>query len=264
MASQLPLFGWVLCLLPISCATSGSPGNEWSGTPAPMGTASAGNPASANSSSGTSSGGTGVVTGVSSSNGGESPQSGSSGGSRGSASGSSSGGSSGSSGAASSSGTPLGSVGDAGTTTQSKDVPDIFADAGMYSPPAEAGSGEHHAGESCSQSNCHGPAGQETPFLIAGTVFKDYAGTIPYVGVEVRVQDANGKIMTTYSRQNGNFYIGGGALALPAIVAARDGTTTRPMVTQLTTAQMGSCASAGCHVVGGSPSTGAYYPIHVP
>jgi hypothetical protein len=143
-------------------------------------------------------------------------------------------------------------------------VPDLFADAGAYSPPAEAGSGEHHPGESCSQANCHGPLGQETPFLIAGTVFKDYAGTVPYPGVEVRVQDSTGKVMTTYSRGNGNFYIGGGSLALPATVAARDSTTTRPMVTQLTTTGMASCASAGCHVVGGSPSTGAYYPIHVP
>jgi hypothetical protein len=70
--------------------------------------------------------------------------------------------------------------------------------------------------------------------------------------------------MTTYSRDNGNFFFGGAALALPAIVAARDATTTRSMVTQLTTASMGSCASAGCHIVGGSPSSGAYYPIHVP
>lgn len=115
------------------------------------------------------------------------------------------------------------------------------------------------------QSGCHGSGNIES-FLIAGTVFKDYAGTIPYPGVEVRVQDANGRTYTTYSRSNGNFYMGGGggSLALPAIVAARDATTTRPMVTQLTTAGMGSCASAGCHVVGGSPSTGAYYPIHVP
>jgi hypothetical protein len=131
----------------------------------------------------------------------------------------------------------------------------------------DAGFGEHNAGQSCIQMGCHAP-GQgplaPDPFSIAGTVFKDYAGTIPYPGVEIRVQDANGRTMTTYSRDNGNFYMGGGTLALPALVAARDGTTTRAMVTQLTAASMGSCASAGCHIVGGSPSTGAYYPIHVP
>jgi hypothetical protein len=161
----------------------------------------------------------------------------------------------------------MGGAGDGGPTTQSKTTPDIFADAGAYSPPVEAGSGEHHPGESCLQSGCHGAGAVQAPtFVIAGTVYKDYAGTMPYSGVEVRVQDATGRTMTTYSRQNGNFYIGGGGgqLAVPALVSARDGTTTRPMVTQLTTTSMGSCASTGCHTVGGSPSTGAYYPIHVP
>jgi hypothetical protein len=116
------------------------------------------------------------------------------------------------------------------------------------------------------QSGCHDGSGPQAPepFTIAGTVFKDYAGTIAYPGVEVVVQDATGRIRTTYSHTNGNFYMGGGALALPATVAARDSTTTRPMVTQLTTAGMASCASAGCHIIGGSPSTGAYYPIHIP
>jgi hypothetical protein len=154
------------------------------------------------------------------------------------------------------------------TTTQSQTTPDLFADAGPYAPPVEAGQGEHRPGESCLQSGCHsGAVGPQAPdqFILAGTVFKDFAGTIPYPGVEIRVQDATGRTMTTYSHDNGNFYFGGGTLALPAVVAARDGTTTRPMITQLTTAAMGSCAMSGCHVVGGGgPDSGAYYPIHVP
>jgi hypothetical protein len=116
-------------------------------------------------------------------------------------------------------------------------------------------------------SGCHGPVGPETSFLIAGTVYKDYKGTIPYPGVEVRVQDQAGNAISTYSCQNGNFYIGtgrAGSLALPALVSARDSTTARPMVTQLTTAGMGSCAMGGCHIPGGAPASGAYYPIHVP
>jgi hypothetical protein len=126
------------------------------------------------------------------------------------------------------------------------------------------------------KSGCHGPGGGETPFLIGGTVYKDYKGTIPAAGVEIRVQDMAGHAVSVYSGMNGNFYIhsNGSGVTLPAMVAARDGTTTRPMITQLTTngfnvgvGTMGSCASGGCHITGGTdggPVSGAYYPIHVP
>jgi hypothetical protein len=78
-----------------------------------------------------------------------------------------------------------------------------------------------------------------------------------------------GKAISVYSGSNGNFYINaaGAGMTLPAIVGARDGTIARPMITTLTamgSTTMGSCANAGCHIVGGSPATGAYYPIHVP
>jgi hypothetical protein len=82
------------------------------------------------------------------------------------------------------------------------------------------------------------------------------------------VLDSTGKSVSVYSGANGNFHIGmGSGVTFPAIVGARDATIVRPMVTTLTamgSMTMGSCASAGCHVVGGSPATGAYYPIHVP
>jgi hypothetical protein len=261
MGRLLPWFGWALCFLPLACASSESPPGPWSGTPSSSAPTSAGTTAASGSSSGTPASGADAMSGSSSSSGGGATEFGNTGSSSGGAV--PSGSSSGAPQSGSSGGVPLGSDGDSGTTTQSKTVPDIFSDAGPYSPPAEAGSGEHHPGESCMQSGCHDGMGGPDPFSIAGTVFKDYAGTIAYPGVEVVVQDATGRIRTTYSHLNGNFYMGG-TLALPATVAARDGTTTRPMVTQLTTAGMGSCASAGCHVVGGSPSTGAYYPIHVP
>jgi hypothetical protein len=113
-------------------------------------------------------------------------------------------------------------------------------------------------------SGCHGAGADAGGFLIGGTVYADYAGTIPAPGVEIRVRDMAGKAVSVYSGQNGNFFIGLGAgISFPAIVGARDGMTTRPMVTVLT-GTMGSCASAGCHIVGGTPTTGAYYPIHVP
>lgn len=141
-------------------------------------------------------------------------------------------------------------------------VPDAFAGA----PPfvSMMGRGAHNPGQSCMKSGCHGAGGNADGFLIGGTVYADYAGTIPAPGVEIRVRDMAGNAVSVYSGQNGNFYIGnGGGVTFPAIVGARDGMTTRPMVTVLT-GTMRSCASAGCHIVGGSPMTGAYYPIHVP
>ena len=279
MSYRKALLGWSLCLAPVAaaaaaaCATANGPEpSNWTGTPAPTGAAStAANQNAAGSSSGTPAGGTGATSGVSASSSGGAPSGSNSGGNGGISSSGSSGGTpaaSSSSGVHSGSSSGASSSGSGGVpnTTQSQTTPDIFADAGPYAPPVEAGRGEHNAGQSCIQMGCHiagqGPQAPD-PFTIAGTVFKDYAGTIPYVGAEVRVQDANGQTMTTYTHDNGNFSFGR-SVAFPAVVAVRDATTTRQMVTQLTTAAMGSCAMAGCHIVGGSPSTGAYYPIHVP
>ena len=110
---------------------------------------------------------------------------------------------------------------------------------------------------------CHGGGGDASSFFIGGTVYKDYKGTIPAAGVEIRVVDANGHAASVYSGSNGTFHMGRGNLTLPAIVGARDGTISRPMVTALS-GTMGSCSSSGCHINGGSPLTTAYYPIHVP
>jgi hypothetical protein len=176
-------------------------------------------------------------------------------------------------GGGSASGTPSGSSGGSAPPSSATSIPpprvttDAFTGAPAFT--SMIGSSAHKPGESCMQSGCHGPAAgaQETPFLIGGTVYKDYKGTIPAPGVEVRVRDMAGNAVSVYSGMNGNFYIhlSNSTVMLPAVVGVRDGTTTRPMVTVLTpTTGMGSCASAGCHVVGGSPATGAYYPIHVP
>lgn len=148
-------------------------------------------------------------------------------------------------------------------------VADPFAGAPGYTGGGQ-GNNAHNAGRSCMQSGCHptsGGGGDAPPLLIGGTVYKDYAGTTPYPGVEIRVLDSNGNSASTVSGSNGNFYIRAGqsGVTFPAIVGARDGTATRPMVTQLT-GDMGSCDQNGCHVVGGGPTTntGNYYPIHVP
>jgi hypothetical protein len=84
----------------------------------------------------------------------------------------------------------------------------------------------------------------------------------------VRILDGAGHAASTYSGSNGNFYIRAGtdSVAFPAVVGARNATTSRPMITMLSTAGMGSCNQTTCHVPGGGPqtNTGDYYPIHVP
>jgi len=146
---------------------------------------------------------------------------------------------------------------------------DPFAGAPAYAAQGGSGDQAHHPGESCLQSGCHRSSGSDPPGLfIGGTVYTDYAGNTPAAGIEVRVVDSTGNAVSVYSSKNGNFYLkasNAGSLTFPVVVGARDGTTTRPMITTLTS-DMGSCRQNGCHVPGGGPTTttGNYYPIHVP
>jgi hypothetical protein len=144
--------------------------------------------------------------------------------------------------------------------------PNPFGGAPGY--VAHMGQDAHNPGQSCIQPQCHGGS-EAPPFLIGGTVYADYKGTTPAAGVEVRILDSAGHAASTYSGQNGNFFIPSGSangVTFPAIVGARNASTLRPMITKLSTASMGSCGQAKCHVPGGGPqgNTGNYYPIHVP
>ena len=135
---------------------------------------------------------------------------------------------------------------------------DPFAGAPAYAAPSNltpSPTANHNVGRSCM--DCHGK--NETAFLIGGTIYKDYAGTAPAAGVEIRIVDTNGHAASTYSNSDGNFFIksSGSTVALPAVVGARDGTLARPMITQLT-GGMGSCGQAGCHDKSG------YGPLHLP
>lgn len=159
-----------------------------------------------------------------------------------------------------------GGVGALGVEGGSTSFQDPFAGAPAYQ--ASTGGNTHNAGKSCIQQGCHASGGSSDdaqPFLIGGTVYTDYAGKTPAVGIEIRVIDGNGNTASTYSGTSGTFYIPAGkaSVALPAYVGARDGTTERPMITQLT-GTMGSCGQSSCHVSGGIPANGYYYPIHVP
>jgi hypothetical protein len=140
---------------------------------------------------------------------------------------------------------------------------DPFAGAPAYA--SQTGQSSHNPGQSCMQSGCHG--GEAPGFLIGGTVYTDYKGTTPAVGVEVRIVDSAGHAASAYSGPNGNFHIPSGTngVTFPAAVGARSGSISRPMITTLTSS-MGSCGQTHCHLPGGGPpsGTGNYYPIHVP
>jgi hypothetical protein len=135
---------------------------------------------------------------------------------------------------------------------------------------AQMGVSTHNAGLACVQPSCHGGSGGPAPpFFIGGTVYQDYQGTKPAVGVEVRVVDSAGHAASAHSGPEGNFFIpsgGANGVNFPAAIGARDANTSRPMITAITGSGMGSCGQANCHVPGGGPmtSTGNYYPIHVP
>ena len=136
---------------------------------------------------------------------------------------------------------------------------DPFANAPPFTPKTGQ-NGKHNEGQDCCKSGCHGGSNPDGPaFVIGGTVYADYAGKTPLAGVEIRVVDANGKATSTYSATGGNFYISGksGSIAFPAVVGARNSSSTRPMITTLSSAAMGGCASGGCHGNG-------IDPIHVP
>jgi hypothetical protein len=105
------------------------------------------------------------------------------------------------------------------------------------------------AGRACL--SCH------TGFLVGGSVYKDVGGTIPAPQVEVRVRDANGNAASVYTDNAGNFFLpktSAPNVTLPALVGARDSTSTVLMTATVTN---GSCAAASCHVSGGQG------PIHL-
>ncbi len=123
----------------------------------------------------------------------------------------------------------------------------------------------HWNGTSCD--TCHksgGACGAAYPCLAAGgTVYQDYKGTVPAAGVELRAVDGMGHSVVTWSGALGNFAVLPDAGLTGALtVGMRTATSTRPMVTIV---PFGGCATAGaCHVLGGSPEAGSYFPIHMP
>jgi len=141
-------------------------------------------------------------------------------------------------------------------------TPDAGMDLGAMTP--------HNQGSSCLQSSdCHAPGGDGKALLLGGTLYEDYYSmTAVKAGVEVRIRDFAGHAISVYTDATGNFFVrqaDANGLGFPAVVGVRDATSTRDMITTLSSPSMGSCSEAPCHVKGEKPSPGvSYYPLHIP
>lgn len=142
-----------------------------------------------------------------------------------------------------------------GDDTASAPTVDPFADAPAFTAgtaPRASVVNKHLAegvgsptGKDCLASNCHGAFGEGPSMVFGGTIYTDPTATVPAVGVQVRVVDANSKVYSVYSDTNGNFYqLGTANLALPAHPGVRTADNALAMVGDSTGA---SCNAAGCH-----------------
>jgi hypothetical protein len=105
----------------------------------------------------------------------------------------------------------------------------VFTDATAYAsaPPARTAAAAHSAkgvaapGAKTPCLGCHKDGGAAPAFTFAGTIFADDGMSKGSADVEVRVADASGKGVSAHSDADGNFWVQGPALALPAHAGAR-------------------------------------------
>ena len=111
------------------------------------------------------------------------------------------------------------------------------------------GNGEHNAGSSCTDSDCHDGNTANVPlWTLSGTMFLDLAGTTPLAGGTLIVTDANAQEIKLTTASNGNFYTGD-AIAFPVQVKASRCPNSLSMNMAITTAEAG-CNQGGCHAAG--------------
>ena len=125
--------------------------------------------------------------------------------------------------------------------------------------------GHHNPGMGCrSTAACHNAAlglGTGAPeYSVAGTVYKDTAGTMPYPGATVLVT-MGGTTKKFVTADNGNFWFvpalqPAPTAAMTAMTSASACPTTKPMSGLLVNGG-GDCNSGACHAVG------AQGPIYV-
>jgi hypothetical protein len=101
------------------------------------------------------------------------------------------------------------------------------------------GSGYHNPGQNCLE--CHnGQAAGAPVFTLAGTVFKDAAGTIPKTHATVVVYDGDGTVVRLPTATNGNFYTQA-ALTPPYFTAVSQCPNTVPMNQNFVDGDCNSC-----------------------
>ncbi len=106
---------------------------------------------------------------------------------------------------------------------------------------------DNPAGQACM--TCHnGSKGNVVEFLVGGTVYTTPAATAPAPSAEIRVREANGNILTTFSDADGNFFVprnARGPLVSPARGGARDGKSVHLMVNLINNGDCNSCHKPG-------------------
>lgn len=123
---------------------------------------------------------------------------------------------------------------------------------------------DHRPGQPCTV--CHGGNGPaKVKFTLAGTVFMDWAATMPAVGAELQFEDANGNTYHVTTNQAGNFYLQPGdwsptfPVSVPLLSYSSSGGSATTQVMTTNDNRDGSCAS--CH--GLTPSANSPGPIYV-
>jgi hypothetical protein len=88
-------------------------------------------------------------------------------------------------------------------------------------------------------------------YLFAGTIYLDKEGTKPASKIEIRMVDADGKAVSTYSDALGNFFVKatGGDLAGPATAGARDGTMSHTMKDKINDGDCNLCHTVRDRIV---------------
>jgi hypothetical protein len=129
--------------------------------------------------------------------------------------------------------------------------PDVFSAAPPYSPsaPSKSASSAHSAkgvaapaGTACL--GCHKKDGNAPAFTFAGTVYVDDARSAPNPNAEIAVDDATGAERIAHADADGNFWVAGGALALPAHAGARQPAKVLKMGSVVDNADCNGCHDA--------------------
>jgi hypothetical protein len=107
------------------------------------------------------------------------------------------------------------------------------------------------AGRACL--DCHDGTGKggAPKFLFAGTIYQDAAGTKVSAKVEVRLVGADGKALTTYTDNNGNYFFreSAGTATVPAMAGARNASASRTMVNKINNGNCNQCHGVASRIL---------------